>query len=211
MSKRSKKRDKGRKETPEKADAQVPQAEAAATGPEQELDEIKQRLQRLGADYQNYQKRSLRQLEQAAQFSKENMVKALLPVLDNFEHALAKGGEAQDVAALLEGVRIVYDHLMNVLQGAGMERIEVRPASAFDPNLHEAMMHQESKDQPEHTVLMELAPGYVMNGRTLRPAKVSVAKASIQEQVQETAEESVENTAEPTDEDSQEEAQGQEV
>ena len=147
-----------------------------AVGFEQELEGLKQRLQRLGADYQNYQKRSHRQIEQAAQLARDEMAQSLLTVLDNFEHTLEKGQEADQVSSVLEGVKIVYDHLLNTLAGHGLQKMEVKPADPFDPTLHQAMLHEETDKYPENAVVRELLTGYVMNGRTLRPAKVSVAK-----------------------------------
>ena len=143
---------------------------------EAELEDLKQRLQRLGADYQNYQKRTQKQTEQATQYARENMVKSLLPVLDNFEHALENGSGEQNAEALLQGVQIVYDHLSGVLENAGLRRIEVEPGCSFDPAVHEAMLHEPSEEFAENAVLRELARGYVMNGRTLQPAKVSVVR-----------------------------------
>lgn len=141
-----------------------------------ELSELKGRLQRLGADYQNYQRRAGRQAEQAQQLAQEDLVRSLLVALDNFEHTLKKGQEAQDVAAVLEGVQMVYDHFLDILRSFGMQRIDVAPGVPFDPNLHEAMLHELSEEYEEQTVVRELSPGYAMNGRTLRPVKVAVAK-----------------------------------
>jgi molecular chaperone GrpE len=158
------------KQTAEAAsDKTVPDIEA-------ELEDLKQRLQRLGADYQNYQKRAQKQIEQAMQYACENMVKSLLPVFDNFERALEKGGQEQSAEALLQGVQIVYDHLSGVLESGGLRRIEVNPGCPFNPAIHEAMLHEPSEEFDENTVLRELARGYVMNGRTLQPAKVSVVR-----------------------------------
>ncbi|MBN1846228.1 MAG: nucleotide exchange factor GrpE [Sedimentisphaerales bacterium] len=145
---------------------------------QQELDELRSRFQRLAADYQNYQKRALRQIEQAGQFAREDLIKSLLAVLDNFEHTLAKGRPSDDPAALLDGVRIVHDHLLNVLAGHGIQRISVQAGEPFDPSRHEAVCQEESDQYPEHAILRELAAGYVMQDRTLRPVKVSVAKAA---------------------------------
>ena len=141
-----------------------------------ELEELKQRFQRLAADYQNYQKRSSRHVAEAGQFARENMVKSLLPVLDNFEHVLEKGGAAPDIVGLLQGIQIVYDHLLDVLEGVGMHRIQIAMGCSFDPAQHEAMMHEETDQVSANGVIRELARGYIMNERTLRPAKVSVAK-----------------------------------
>ncbi len=149
---------------------------AASENLEQEIEDLKQRLQRLGADYQNFQKRSLRQIEQAAQMAREEIARTLLPVLDNFEHTLNADHAGQDTAKILEGVQIVYDHLLNVLAGHGCKPIPVQTGDAFDPAQHEALMKVEHDELPENAVVAELARGYAMNERTLRPAKVSVAK-----------------------------------
>jgi len=146
---------------------------------DREMEELKSRLQRLGADYQNYQKRADRQIEQAARLARETLVKSLLPVLDNFEHTLEnleRPGESQDINAILKGVRIVYDHLMSDMESAGLERIGVNQGERFDPTLHEAMLHEESDKFEDNSIIRELVPGYTMNGRTLRPVRVSVAK-----------------------------------
>ena len=145
---------------------------------ENQLQEMKQRLQRLGADYQNYQKRSQRQLELSTQFAREEVVKSLLPVLDNFEHALEKGSGTNDTTALVQGIRIVYDHMLSVLEGSGLRRIKVEQGDSFDPELHQALLHEENEQLPENSILSELARGYIMNAHTLRPAKVSVSKKS---------------------------------
>jgi molecular chaperone GrpE len=143
---------------------------------EQELDDLKQRLQRLAADYQNYQKRASKQMEQAGELTRESLVKALLPILDDFERALGAGGSG-DIGAVLQGVQIVYEHLQKVLEGYGMRRIAVKAGDRFDPNIHEAMMQEENATVAPNGVVRELGRGYVMNERTLRAAKVTVAKA----------------------------------
>lgn len=154
---------------------------------ELEVDELKQRLQRLGADYQNYQRRSHGQMEQAVKFANENLVKSLLPVLDNFVHTLEnleKAQSTQDPAAIHKGIQIVYDHLMDVLKGVGMQKIVVSTGCEFDPAMHEAMLHEEHETLPENFVVRELQAGYVLNDRTIRPAKVSVAKAPTENRVE---------------------------
>ena len=147
---------------------------------EGELEDLKQRFWRLGADFQNYQKRSHRQIEQAAQMAREEMALGLLGVLDNFEHALARGKEADDMETVWAGLKIVYDHLFNVLSGFGLQRIEVKRGEAFDPRRHQALLQEESGEGPENTIVRELSPGYVMKDRTLRPAKVSVTKPPVE-------------------------------
>jgi len=153
----------------------VQESQAAMTA-EQEVEELRQKWQRLAADYQNYQKRMQRQLEQTSQMAQENVVRSLIPVLDNFLHTLEKGTNSEDVHSVLQGIQIVYDHLMNTLSSLGMKRIDVQPGVPFNPQFHEAMMQEETSEFPSGTVVRELAGGYCMNDRALRPAKVSVAK-----------------------------------
>ena len=166
-------------ETPKPKSAEnqpVPAESLDETAPQAgELESLKDKLQRLGADYQNYQKRAQKQITQAEQFARGEMAKSLLPVLDNFEHTLANDQETADLGAILKGIAIVYDHLLNILKAQGLEVIPVEPADPFDPSLHEAMLRQESSDLPPNSVIAQLSPGYTMNGRTLRPAKVSVS------------------------------------
>jgi len=154
----------------------VPTESLDETAPQAgELESLKDKLQRLGADYQNYQKRAQKQITQADQFARQEMAKSLLPVLDNFEHTLANDHETADLTTILKGIEIVYDHLLNILKAQGLEVIKVEPADPFDPSLHEAMLRQESDHLPPNSIIEQLAAGYTMNGRTLRPAKVSVA------------------------------------
>lgn len=188
MSEKKRKKDHPSAGQPERAPApdeqasagEVSESPASEVTQEQlnhEIADLQGRLQRLGADYQNYQKRSQRQIEQAVTFAREDMARALLAVLDNFDHTLQKGRETTDANALLEGIRIVHDHLFNTLATLGLAPMPVAPGDEFDPSRHEAMLHESTADVPEGCVVRELARGYVMNDRTLRPAKVSVAKA----------------------------------
>jgi len=171
------KKEKFKTPKPKSAENQpVPAESLDETAPQaSESDSLKDKLQRLGADYQNYQKRAQKQITQAEQFARGEMAKSLLPVLDNFEHTLANDQETADLGAILKGIEIVYDHLLNILKAQGLEVIQVDPADPFDPSLHEAMLRQESGDLPPNCVIEQLSPGYTMNGRTLRPAKVSVS------------------------------------
>jgi len=142
-----------------------------------ELADVQDRLLHLAADYQNYQKRAQKQIAQAGQFAREEMVRTLLPVLDNLELALSKGQETEAGSALLEGVRIVYEHLTGVLAGHGLRRIAIEPGSDFDPKFHEAVLYEPTAQYPPNQVVRELAGGYTVQERILRPAKVSVAQS----------------------------------
>ena len=157
--------------------------EQAKENLEPTVEDMKDKLLRMAAEYQNYQKRAQRQIEQASEFASERIIKNLLPVLDNFEHALGKGKDSGDIVSIMQGMQIIYDHMMDTLKTAGMKKIVVDKGCAFDPTRHEALLHVESDDIAANHVVMELAAGYEMNERTIRPAKVSIAKAREEEQI----------------------------
>lgn len=164
-------------------DGTAEKAGASSTGPSggdgsdaaENLEEVKGRLQRLAADFQNYQRRTQRQLEQSSQFVEEGVLREFLPVLDDFERVLTQSAEAENVAAVLQGVQIVYDHFVKTMTERGLSAIAAEAGQPFDPEVHEAMMRQPTNDQPANTVTQELAKGYKLKDRVLRPARVAVA------------------------------------
>ena len=140
-----------------------------------ERDDLLARLQRLSADYLNYQKRVQRDIAEAREFANEELIKSLLGVLDDMERALdaARANHAED-DPLLEGMQLVHDKAFETLGKFGLSAIEAagRP---FDPEKHSAMMQQASDEHPPQTVLQELQKGYLLKGRTIRPARVVVS------------------------------------
>ena len=187
MSEKSGKKSKGGHERREGSTEDV---SSEAAGAAEELAELKLRFQRLAADYDNYQKRSQRQIAQATEFAQETFAKSLLPVLDNFEHTLAADHQSHDAAAVLEGVQIVHDHLVSVLGSLGVAQINAEPGDEFDPALHQALLHEESAELAANKIVRELARGYTMNGRAIRPTKVAIAKAPATESGPEESEDS---------------------
>jgi len=140
-----------------------------------ERDDLLARLQRLSADYLNYQKRVQRDISEAREFANEELIKSLLGVLDDMERALdaARANHAED-DPLLQGMQLVHDKAFETLGKFGLSAIEAagRP---FDPEKHSAMMQQPSDEYPPQTVLQELQKGYMLKGRTIRPASVVVS------------------------------------
>lgn len=140
-------------------------------------DEYWERLLRVSADFENYKKRAARERQEALQFANQSLLQKLLPVMDNFEAALAATNHDANpaVEALKKGIALIQSQLRAVLAEAGLEEIDAtgRP---FDPNLHEAVAQQESADQPEGQVLQQLRKGYKLRERLVRPASVVVAK-----------------------------------
>ncbi|MGQ9556424.1 MAG: nucleotide exchange factor GrpE [Desulfurispora sp.] len=131
-----------------------------------------QRLARLQADFENFRKRTLREKEDLLKFAAEKLIGQLLPVLDNFERALA--APEGDGAAFRSGVEMIYRQLMDILHREGLESLQC-VGQPFDPSRHEAVMRQPAGEQPENTVLAELQKGYTLHGKVIRPAMVCVA------------------------------------
>jgi molecular chaperone GrpE len=158
-----------------------------ATVTAEQLDELKERaaktdehwerLLRTTADFENFKKRAAREKQDAIKFANEGLLQKLIPVLDNFDMALAatQTTQAEAVQSLQTGINMIHQQLRNALLEAGLEEIDAT-GKTFDPNLHEAVSQQESADVPEGHVLQQLRKGYKLRERLLRPASVVVAK-----------------------------------
>jgi molecular chaperone GrpE len=181
--------DDERNVTGDDAAAQAPDLEegqeVAGGGEAQQLraerDDLYQRLARATADFKNTQRRLEAELEQRVQYANQSLIKILLPVIDNFERALAVDPAKTDVAALLKGMQIVHDQWIAVLKQQNAEEIAPQPGEAFDPNQHEALMQQDAPPQfagRGPTVVQLLQKGYRLRDRTIRPAQVAVSKTT---------------------------------
>jgi len=165
----------GRKEHKESKDkeAEIQELREKMADLEKEKDELLGKLQRVSADYANFQKRVPRQIADSVGYEKERIFRSLLPALDNFERTLQNARSAENVDKLLDGIRIIYDQMLDILKSH-----EVAPTNAlgevFDPSRHEAVMQKSEPEQQENVVLEELQKGYTLNGRVIRPSKVIV-------------------------------------
>jgi len=138
------------------------------------------RFLRAQAELENYKKRVEREKSNLIQYGNEELIKAILPVIDNLERALDHPpGENPD--GLLEGIKITHNQLLQVLEKFGVTRIAA-VGEPFDPSKHEAMMQVESVEHEPNTIVSELQRGYFLKDRLLRPAMVSVARAPKQEE-----------------------------
>ncbi|HEY4416653.1 MAG TPA: nucleotide exchange factor GrpE [Verrucomicrobiae bacterium] len=140
-------------------------------------DEHWERLLRTTADFDNFKKRAAREKIESVQYANLSLLQKLLPVLDNFEMALAATQSVKDekLAALQSGVLMIQTQLKNALVETGLEEIDAA-GKPFDPTLHEAISQQESADVPEGNVLQQVRKGYKLKDRLLRAAMVIVAK-----------------------------------
>lgn len=142
---------------------------------EQEAKELYDRWLRLSAEVENYKKRMEKEKGELYKFANENIIKDLLPVLDNLERALEHGKESDNFKALLEGVELTHKALLTVLEKYGVSRVEAL-GEAFDPTSHEAVMVQEDAQRPEGEVIAQMQMGYRLHNRLIRPAMVVVSK-----------------------------------
>jgi len=130
---------------------------------------------RLRAELENFKKRVQKEKSDLIKFGNENLLKAMLPTLDNLARAIDHGRSAKENSSLLEGVEITQKQLFSILEKFGVKPIQA-VGEIFDPEKHEAISQQESDQEPSR-VIAEVEKGYFFHDRLLRPAKVIVSKA----------------------------------
>lgn len=152
----------------------VEEGPAGGGEPAEPLDaaSLKEQLAYLAAEFENFRKRVAREREAQAAFGNEQLLRAVLPFLDNLERAMGQAGASAD--ALLSGVRMTYDQFIAELRKFGLVQLPA-PGGMFDPSLHEAIASVPSSGKPGGTILAEARKGYLLHGRLLRPAQVTVA------------------------------------
>ena len=151
--------------------------------PEDELTQLRQQCAELNskylrtaADMQNFARRAAQNVADARQQQLMAVTRAMVAVMDHFDKALEVDPENTSADALLEGMRIVRDELLGALEKFGVKRVEVKQGDQFDPICHEAMMRQAVEGLEPDRIAAQFQPGYVLEDKTLRPAKVSVSE-----------------------------------
>jgi molecular chaperone GrpE len=152
---------------------------------QKEKDELFAKLQRVSADYDNLQKRTAKQIADTIGYEREQIIKTILPALDNFEHSLQNASSAETIDVLLQGIQIIYDQMLDILKSHNVEQIKAI-GEPFDPALHEAVMQKTEPEQEENIVLEEFQKGYTLNGRVIRPSKVIVNKLTQEQPTEQT-------------------------
>lgn len=128
------------------------------------------------AEMENLRKRTQREKEELSKFANENILREILPVIDNLERAVDHAEQAESSEGLLEGVQMTLTQFSQVLDRFGVKPVESL-GEPFDPNLHQAMGQLETDEYPANSVAQQMQKGYQLNERLLRPAMVMVAKA----------------------------------
>jgi molecular chaperone GrpE len=163
------------------ADAGASAAEPAAGSPEQKIAaleaekaDLRDRMLRIAAEFENWKKRSRKEQTDAESKARESVLRDMLEVMDNLERATAATGGATDLQSVQQGIALVLR-----LFGQKLERYDIKPVEAkgkpFDPRLHEAISQVPSAEVAPGTVISELQKGYKLGDRLLRPAAVVVA------------------------------------
>jgi len=160
---------------PEEAANPVEEPAAVAAERDQlqaEVADLQDRLLRRQAEFENYRRRIERDRSDFLQYAGMEVVREILPVLDDFERALKI--ESSD-ESYRKGIELIYQRLLETLKKIGLEPIESTIGSEFDPNLHQAVVRTETADAPDNTIIEEFSRGYNFKGKLLRPAMVTVA------------------------------------
>ena len=141
-----------------------------------QLEDKQDRLLRALAETDNVRRRAQRDREDYVRYANESLLRDLIPVLDNFDRALAAARAAGQSGTVLSGIELIQRELQRVLEKAGVTRYSA-VGERFDPTRHEAIARVVSAEAVPDTVVHETAAGYLLNGRVLRPAMVAVAAA----------------------------------
>lgn len=145
-----------------------------------ELEGMRERLMLSAADFENAKKRLSREREDFAKFSQENLLRDLIPVLDNFERAISHASQTKlegPAKSVVMGIEMVLKQMTEILKGQGLKRMTT-VGQLFDPHLHEAIAHVQGEGR-DNEIIDEIEPGYMLHDRLLRAAKVRVRHTSL--------------------------------
>lgn len=166
-------RDPGGETASSRADSQ-PASDDPAEALRLERDALQDRLLRTAAEFDNYRKRMERERRELSEYAAADIVSEILPIIDNFERAL-QAPAGGDVEAFRKGAELIHKQMLDLLRKRGVKPIDAVGAD-FDPNVHEAVIHEPSDAHRDGEVMEELQRGYRLGERLLRPAMVKVAK-----------------------------------
>ncbi len=130
---------------------------------------------RVAAELENYRKRMAREKAEAIRYGNENLIRDILPLVDGMDRAMEQACSSKNFEAFQEGLKLLREQLLGCLVKHGVEQI-CAEGRDFDPHVHEALLEVDSTDHQNSQVVDEFEKGYLLNGRLLRPAKVSVCK-----------------------------------
>ena len=142
---------------------------------EKEITQLKDKFLRKAAEFENYKRRTENDQLNLIKYAAESLIIKLLPVIDDFERSLLYIDNAKDTQSIKEGVKLVYDKLLKVLEDQGVKKIEA-VGKPFDVHYHEAMLQRKADNVKPHTVIEEIEKGYMYKDRVIRHTKVVVSE-----------------------------------
>ena len=170
-------KDLNKDDTPKPVDP-LKEMEEKVESLKKEAAENHDRLLRMAAEFENYKKRATREMNDFRKFANESFAKAMLPVVDSMDLAVESSSNDKHVNnSMVEGVNMTLKEILKIFEHFGIKRFE-SIGNTFDPNLHQAVMQEETDKFPENTVSKELQKGFMIHDRLLRPAMVVVSKKS---------------------------------
>lgn len=144
---------------------------------QQQNAELENRLVRAQAEMENIRKRSRREIEESRKYQNLDIVRSLLPAIDNLDRALAAAEQQANIENLVTGVKMVNNQFGEIFGQFGVKKIEAL-GQPFDPNLHEALQQVATDEHSPMTVIQDVEPGYILHDRVVRPSKVIVSIAA---------------------------------
>jgi molecular chaperone GrpE len=150
-------------------------SEEKITQLEKEVAELKDKLLRKAAEFENYKRRTENDQLNLLTYAAESFIQRLLPVVDDFERSLQHINEAQEVDAIKQGLKLIYDKFMKVLDDQGVKKME-SVGEPFNVDYHEALLQRPDDSVEPHTVLEEIEKGYMYKDKVIRHAKVIVSE-----------------------------------
>lgn len=140
----------------------------------EELDEMTDKYTRLFAEFQNFRSRNEKEKIQNYEMGEKNIIEKLLPIVDNFERGIDALSEEELKSPVGEGMNLIYKQLTDALKDMGVEEIEAE-GKEFDPELHNAVMHEENDEYDENVIIEVLQKGYKFHDTVIRHSLVKVA------------------------------------
>jgi molecular chaperone GrpE len=140
-----------------------------------EITQLKEKQLYQQAEFENFKRLKMKEKQDALRYGNESLVKELLPVIDNLERAIEHAGKSDEAKNIVDGITLTLTGFLKALEKFNVCCVEAKGCK-FDPNVHEAVLQEDSDQAEPGTVIGEFQKGYVMDGRLLRPSMVSVAK-----------------------------------
>lgn len=144
---------------------------------EKEVNENKDKFLRKAAEFENYKRRTENDQQNLIKYAAEPFIKRILSVVDDFERSLVHIDDAKDTQSLKDGIKMIYDKLVKILEEQGINKIRA-VGEPFNVDFHEALMQRKAENVPPHTVVDEIEAGYVYKDKVIRHSKVVVSEDS---------------------------------